>query len=60
LIVALSIQNGIVVIPDYFAPGNKFSRFGYPILCSDNFLTSTDWRSGGNQFEPLLRINSDA
>jgi small-conductance mechanosensitive channel len=37
LIGALSIQNGIVVIPDYFAPGNKFSRFDYRTLRSDNF-----------------------
>jgi small-conductance mechanosensitive channel len=37
LIGALSIQNGIVVIPDYFAPGNKFSRFRHRILQSGIF-----------------------
>jgi hypothetical protein len=54
LIGALSIQNGIVVIPDYFAPGNKFSRFGYRALRSDNFLASRDRRSGRQSVRAAL------
>jgi small-conductance mechanosensitive channel len=39
---------------DYFAPGNKFSRFGYRILRSANFIANTDRHSGRQSVRAAL------
>ena len=56
LIGALSIENGFVVIPDYFAPGNKFSRFEWQTLRCEVSRNDGPPPMGGNQFRLLLRI----